>query len=1021
MKKGLSSFKFFSGSITIALMVLTAVPVHSQYFGRNKVQYEDFDFKVAETRDLKIYYYESEAGISDYVTSMAETWYDRYTDLFDHKIGKPQPLIIYANHADFQQTNAISGLIQQGTGGVTEGLKNRVVLPLTGVYQDDNHVIGHELVHAFQFSIMKSHPGGIFKSNNFPLWFIEGMAEYFSIGDEDALTSMWMRDAVLHDDLPDIDQIGRDPKYFPYRYGHAVCAYIGGEWGDRAVVDLYKMSLRSSWGKAFKEVLGVSVDSLSERWKKAVRAKYSRQIEGRVKPSDMTGVVIEGGINISPVLSPDGRYMALLSRKDPFSLDLYLADAQTGRMIDKLASSNTDAHFDALRFMNSSGTWSPEGEKFAFIIYRDGDNGIAVLNVKKRELARIYRSREIRAITGLAWSPDGRYIAVSGTSGGVSDLFLLEVADGSIERLTDDRYAEIQPDWSPDGNTIAFSTDRGEQAGIDELVSGEMKIGLMDVQSREIKLVYMSDRAKHINPRFSPEGDNLYFISDPDGVSNIYRYSFDEKRFYRLTNVATGVTGFTGLSPAMSVANKDGNMVFTVFEKTDYNIYSMQPDQIHGEPFEPEPMLFADNTMLPPADTGRSGIVDMYTESGRRENNYRGKIKKHDYSPSLELVSIGQTGIGVSVDRSGTSVAGGTSMLFSDMLGNRILEVAIYSNGGLKEIGAQAVYQNRRNRINWGIGAGHIPQYTALMYSSLDTVEVEGQPTEVLVRELVRHRVYTEKLMLLSEYPFSINRRIEAGMAYSHISYDSEYERVTLTPYQVLSRETGDFDSPDPLDLVQFNLAYVGDYSYFGFTSPANGRRYRLEVEPTIGSLQFLTLSADYRHYFFLDPFTLAFRFFHAGRYLKDAESDRLAPYYLGNETLVRGYALGTIDPGECSSESASGGCAEFDRLVGSRIAVFNTEFRIPFFGTQEYGIIDFPYLPLEFAAFFDAGVAWTKNAPPEPELKRKSDKRIPVFSTGMAARVNLSGYLVVQFYYAYPFQRPESDGQFGIVFSPGW
>ncbi|NIT55083.1 MAG: BamA/TamA family outer membrane protein [Aliifodinibius sp.] len=247
-------------------------------------------------------------------------------------------------------------------------------------------------------------------------------------------------------------------------------------------------------------------------------------------------------------------------------------------------------------------------------------------------------------------------------------------------------------------------------------------------------------------------------------------------------------------------------------------------------------------------------------------------------------------------------------------------------------------------------------------------------------------------------------------------------EQVVTVGGTVVDRQTEDLPAPDGLNLVQGGLAYVGDYSFFGFTSPINGRRFRFEAQPTVGTLQYLTILTDYRKYFFWNPFTMAFRAYHYGRYfLNEEENNRLTPLFIGYETFVRGYNFGSFTNSECSEGDSPGDCPEFDRLLGSRIGVFNAEFRFPLFGTEQFGLINFPYLPTELALFFDGGVAWTADESPEFKLKEKSKERIPVFSTGMAVRVNLFGALVGQVYYAIPFQRPQKDGLFGFVIALGW
>jgi outer membrane protein assembly factor BamA len=228
-------------------------------------------------------------------------------------------------------------------------------------------------------------------------------------------------------------------------------------------------------------------------------------------------------------------------------------------------------------------------------------------------------------------------------------------------------------------------------------------------------------------------------------------------------------------------------------------------------------------------------------------------------------------------------------------------------------------------------------------------------------------------------------------------------------------------ESDPALNLFQSSLALVGDNTFFGFTSPVQGERFRLEVEPTLGTLNYQNLLVDYRRYLLLRPFTVAGRVFHLGRYGKDGEDDRLTPFFIGYSTLVRGYSSGSFDPAyECTSTDG-GDCAEFDRLLGSRILVSNLEIRFPFIGTSQYGLINFPYLPTELSLFLDAGVAWTRDESPEFRFDTETLDRVPVLSAGTSARVNLLNALVLEAYLAFPFQRPEKDSIFGLQIAPGW
>jgi len=202
----------------ILAVCLLCSSAHAQYFGQNKTRYRSFDFKILKTEHFDIHYYDEHSEAAVEFGRMAERWYSRFRVLLNHELSSRQIIVLYASHTDFRGTTVLPDYIGETTGGVTEGLRRRIIMPLAGPLADTDHVLGHELVHAFQFD-MTSRPGplggsGLPGSLRFPLWFIEGMAEYLSVGPSDPHTAMWMRDAVKREQLPAAKKLD-DPKYFP--------------------------------------------------------------------------------------------------------------------------------------------------------------------------------------------------------------------------------------------------------------------------------------------------------------------------------------------------------------------------------------------------------------------------------------------------------------------------------------------------------------------------------------------------------------------------------------------------------------------------------------------------------------------------------------------------------------------------------------------------------------------------------------------------------------------------------------
>jgi len=1041
-------------SVTLGALgasAVTATPAGAQgYFGRNKVQYESFPWRINKSEHFDNFFYPAESLLVKDASRLAERWYARHSDTFRHAFDR-KSLIFYADQPDFQQTNVISETLEEGTGGVTEGMHTRVIMPFTGVYANNDHVLGHELVHVFQYNIAEG-TGGLQRLNALPLWLIEGMSEYFSLGRNDALTAMWMRDAVMRDKFPTINQLTTDSRFFPYRYGQALWAYVGGRWGDRAVVDVYRTSLRLGWDQALIRVLGESSDSLSKDWAAATKATFLASAQSRTHPDSVAKVVVplkrSSDYNVSPSLSPDGKLVAFFSSRDLFGIDLYLADAQTGKIVKKLASTASDRHFDAISFINSSGDWSPDGQRFAFIAYADGDNQVAILNTASTEVERRYKLGDIGSVSSVAWSPDGKTILMSGLKGGASDLYLLDLATEKITQLTNDRFADVQATWSPDGRTIAFVTDRAT-TDFETMKWGQLRLALLDVATGTIRSLSTFQRGRAINPQFAPDGQNLFFIADQDGVPDLYRYDLAAGQSFRITRVATGVSGITSDSPAMSVARGNGRLAFTVFKDQGFGIFAFEPGQLDGAP-EAGMALGNSASELPPV--APSSLVSRYLNDAVDGLPTGTDFQVVPFRSAFSLDAVGQPSLGASIGGPfGAGVVGGVSAMWGDQLGDRQLFGAIQANGALKDIGGALQYYNLGKRWNWGVGGQHMPYLTGgAQYA--DTLVDDGRGGKAAGYNLyyIMQRIFIDQASFFSQYPFSSTRRFEFTMSGTHQYYQQEILEYTAVGQTIVAQQRIAGNSYPSINYVEPSFAFVGDNSNSAYTSPVAGVRYRLQYAPVVGTFHFQTVTLDYRKYVFLKPFSLAFRGMHTGRYGKDAEDSRLWPVFLGDENFVRGYGYGSITGNsqvECLSTGAqtASSCPVLDRLFGSRMLVANTEFRIPLFGPPEFGLIHTMLLPIEVSPFFDAGVAYTSSQSPDFRFSRKGGApsasctlaaaapgstvssfvqcadRIPVFSTGVSFRVNVLGYMILEAYLAHPFQRPTKKWVWGVQMSPGW
>jgi hypothetical protein len=559
-----------------------------------------------------------------------------------------------------------------------------------------------------------------------PLWFIEGMAEYLSLGPVDANTAMWVRDASSREKMPTIKKLS-DPDFFPYRYGHAFWAYVAGRWGDSAVGDMLRATGPSGdIDAALMDVLGTDEETLTKDWHAETQKTYAALFESTQKARDVCADSREREDErrqAEPHAGPQPRRQAhgLLSERSRLSIDMFLADVETGKVIRQLTKTAADPHFDSLEFLSSAGDWAPDNKRFVFSALVEGPAGADDHGRRQRQAAARAGVPDIGEIYNPAWSPNGQQIAFSGLKGGLLDLFIFDIGTKALTQITNDPFADSDPEWSPDGSQLAWVTDRFS-SDMSVLRFGNYRIGLMDVATRQIRQLAGFTTGRNTNPEFTADGRAMFFIATPDGIANVYRTELASGRTTRITNVLSGVSGITPLTPALSVAAAAPTVVFSVFEADNYTLYATT-DKDSGTAaataLNPQ-----DAAVLPPL-TRRQNEVDVLTmlqtpAAGLpAEQSYPDK----DYSAKLGLDMVAQPTVGVGVDRWGAYAGGGISFIWSDVLGNHQLGTTLQLSNRFEDIGGAVMYLNRTHRWNWGVIGEQTP-YTPLFMEPGD----HGQP-----------------------------------------------------------------------------------------------------------------------------------------------------------------------------------------------------------------------------------------------------------------------------------------------------
>ncbi len=964
-----------AGVLVLCLMSVMAFAQDGQ-FGKNKVQYTKFNYSFIQSDHFDLYFTDGGEGLAEFTAAAAESAYTRISKSFRYQLVNRIPFIIYNSHNDFQQTNVIGEYLEEGIGGVTELFKNRVVIPFEGDYKKFRHVIHHELVHAV---INDMFYGGSIQSiiaNNItlqlPLWFNEGLAEYQALR-WDTDSDMFLRDATVHEYLPTIQQLYG---YFAYRGGQSLWWYIERKYGEQKIGDiLNRIKSMRSVEAGFKGAIGLSLEELSERWQKDQKVMYWPDIAKREEPADYSRRLTDhrkGGAfyyGISPAISPQGDKIAFLSNRNDY-FDVFVMSALDGEVTDKLVSGQTTTNFEELKILTPAITWSPDGKQVALATKAGDQDAVLVVNAEDGDQEKLEFGLD--GIFSVDWSPRGDKIAFVGDKGPHSDVYIYDLNTKEIRNLTNDVFSDFDPSWSPDGKTIYFSSDRGADVGPTRNtvnIAGhdysQTDLYNIDVATQKIERLTDWPNSSEGSVVVSPDGKKLLFVSDRNGINNIYLMDLETKAFRPITNSLSGVYQLSlssdGTKLAFSSLNHAGYDIFLMrnpferdikiaeLEQTEFykgrsasNTVDRKPEVtakqetdttgVYGKDIQIDFSSFAANDSVEETVTKDTSarkfphIADNVDENGK----YRVNKYKLNFSPDIIYGNAGYNTF--------YGVQGSTVMAFSDLLGNHQIVFVTNLLLDLKNSDYGLQYYYLPGRIDYGVGGFHSARF----------VLVDDQ----FGGSYYRFRTYGANLA--ASYPMSRFKRLDFGLNWYNISRENLDH-----PESPLQKRT----------VLVPSISYTHDNSLWGYIAPMNGTRYSATVfgTPKLGSngLSFVNVTADYRTYLRLGKYySIALRAAGGGSFGRNPQK-----FIIGgvdnwiNRTFERGYVpLENAEDYIFLQVGVPLRGYNYVASIGSRYSLMNFELRYPLFAFLQAGPLPIGLQSIGGVMFFDMGAAWNKE-----------------------------------------------------------
>ena len=817
------------GILLVLLLLAMPAAVQAQfYFGKNKVQYTSFDWQVMETEHFRIFFYIEEEGVARIAARIAEDAYRQLAARFRHEIYTPIPLIIYSSPNYFSQTNVTPTLIPESVGGFTEFLKGRVVVPFHGSYFDFAHVVRHELVHVFTISKLESVMSRqrYFRMAPPPLWFIEGIAEYWST-DWDTEADMILKDMVISGRLYPISRLYEiSGSYFMYKLGQSICQFINDRYGSEKLIMIFE-----NWWKGgdldeiMKYTVGHSLDEISKEWEYHLKKTYFPQIADRgLAPQEARQLTRSGyAVKGVPVRLHNGRdsgdWIIFKANRLGYSGLYMMPPAGDEKKLRTLLKGERSAGFESLHLLQS-GIDANDSGRIVFSSKSAEHDVLYLYDLYTKKVINKFEFPGMAAIISPRFSPDSRYAVFSGAEkSGQSDIYLIELGNGLLTRLTNDIYYDTDPVFSRGGDTIVFSSDRcldGE--------TGALNLYRIPVSGGTATQLTFG-KWRDINPDAASSG--TYFSSDRDGAFNIYRLNPDGTS-NKLTTLMNGA-----YDPRLTPDGK--GLVFTGYQDFGFQIYRT---------------VINDSIILPGE---KPSLGETFWKPGLLDQKHVKSSVKYNTDYSFDIAQSA-----VSYDPVYGSL-GGLQVALSDMLGNNafyflLTNTAQTKDDFLSSFNVAVSYFNKKHRLNWGVGVYHL---------------------------------YDE---YFNDYEGYYYERQVGGLAYLNYPLSKFNRLETTTYLRYSDKDSWVIGYRRRAPLMSNYFTFISDNSIWDVSGPIEGHRYNFTVGITSaldeGKLFNRTGLIDLRHYLRLGKYSAyasrLFAFSSSGR-----EPQRI---YFGGSWSFRGY-----------------------------------------------------------------------------------------------------------------------------------
>jgi Tol biopolymer transport system component len=991
----------------ISLLVQAQVEgITQRPFGKNRVQFKDFEWRMKTSPNFEVFYYDYGSGIADFAIVYAENEFDRIATILGHNPSSKTKLFIYNSITDLQQSNV--GLENENSrtvGGQTNFIKPKIEIPFTGSLADFKKELSFGIAQIFTNEMMY---GGsireILKNGallTLPDWFMPGVAAYvaepWSLEMDD-----YMRNAIQYRQIKRPHKLTGQEAMF---VGHSIWNYIAIKYGEAniaSILNLTKIVLDVE--KAISSTLGLPYDVFLEEWrkfyldmsKKALNDYSALEYDTKLKKSNQKQKIFN-----DVKITPDGKYVAY-------------SENRNGRfvvVVRNLRTMKRKVIFRGGFRMNNQRinervpllAWSDD-YKLAICYKKSGKTQVKVLQLigKRKKTVNQSQFAFFNQVTGLDISADGSMLAISSdrvgaadVQAGMNDIYIYDLRQRSMKRLSADLYDDTDPIFVGKSNEVLiFSSNRIADSlnippGNMRTINDNYDLFYYNPQESVNKLVRLTQTPqKELQPSFFDE-KTILFLSGKTGINNLYSLDLVSKEIRQITNSRQSIKKYSAsantndfafrawdkrkdrlllkrnfdfakneksiLTPRLEFLQQKGLLdseSTQQFEEKKVKEPEKKEDTIPTKPYDPN-FIDTDNYQFDPLV-----VEEVKNASQKRKKEQRnssavagGNTKSktdvdirgaYPYEPLFTAESSVTTPI--------VDPLRGFGLLFevelSDLLEDHKMKAGLFGLSDLRSSNYFAEYQFLKNRID--------------LIARYDRKSLYVNQPNVGIAQ----RYATNRFTLTAAYPFTNSMRVSLTGGYMDRRAVDLLQILRPPQYvsYIYSRAEFNFDNTIPKGLNMVEGTRMKAY---------------YEFNPSFSNINegFDKILIDIRHYQSISKEIVFATRFSAGRF--------------GGKSPKR-YMLGGVDNSFSQSAALAVGGAEplnldpngspdllfhefatnlrghgFNSLSGKNFLLFNAEIRVPIVKYLFQNSISSNFFKnLQFTAFGDIGSAWNDSAP---------------------------------------------------------